>query len=378
MRFPLGFTLAQAKHRARMAKAGRSRYPTVLMLEPLYTCNLACLGCSVERYSGKLSDRMPLEKCFRAAEDCGAPIVNICGGEPTLYPELKPLVEGLIERGRHVLLCTNALKLDSKVFGVIPPHPKLFLMVHLDGMRETHDFVCNRAGVFDTAVAMIRKGKALGYRIYLNTTVYRETAVEEVEDLCRLTDELIADGILVSPGYEYASVERDIFLTKEQIHEKFRAIRDFAGRYKVNATPAFLEFAAGMRELSCAPWSTVNYTPKGWKAPCYLIEGEGYYQEWGEFWDRTDWAYWERRADRRCQNCKMHSGFEHSAVTDAMRTIGGKLRLAAWSLGRWRRPAARSQPTAAQSSGAPAPHLVQIGPSGGEGVRAPAQGIGAH
>lgn len=359
MRFPLGFTLAQARHRARMARAGQSRYPTVLMLEPLYTCNLACLGCSVERYSGKLSDRMPLEQAFRAVEDCGAPIVNICGGEPTLYPELKPLLEGLVNRDRYVMLCTNALKLEAKVFGVIPPHPKLFLMIHLDGMRDTHDFVCNRQGVFDTAVAMIRKGKTLGYRIYLNTTVYRETAVEEVEQLCRLTDELTADGILVSPGYEYASVERDIFLSREQIHEKFRAIREFAPHYRVNATPAFLDFASGLTELSCSPWSTVNYTPKGWKAPCYLIEGEGYHERWDEFWNATNWAYWESRQDRRCQNCKMHSGFEHSAVSQAMKSIGGKLRLGAWSLGRWRKPRPEAKPAVAVVP--PAPHLVQIG-----------------
>lgn len=335
MRYPLGFMLAQSRHRARNVKAGNQRYPTVLMLEPLYTCNLACVGCSVERYSGKLSDRMPVEACFKAAEDCGAPIVNICGGEPTLYPELKDLLDGLAARDRHVLLCTNALKLDTKVFGVIPPSDRLFLMVHLDGLRETHDFVCNRKGVFDKAVEAIREGKRLGYHVFLNTTVYKETTVEEVAGLCDLVRELKANGILVSPGYEYESVERDVFLGREQIHEKFRAIRDLSRRYRsqINATPMFLEFAAGLRELPCSPWSTVNYTPKGWKAPCYLIEGEGYYQDWNTFWAETDWAYWESRQDRRCQNCKMHSGFEHSAVDEAMKTIGGTLKLAAWSVG---------------------------------------------
>ena len=169
MRYPLGFTLAQAKHRRKMSKAKRSRYPSVLMLEPLYTCNLACIGCSVERYSGKLSDRMSLEQCFKAVDDCGAPIVNICGGEPTLYPELKGLVDGLIERDKYILMCTNALRLDDKVYGMIPPSPRLFLMVHLDGLRETHDFVCDRKGVFDKAIAMIRKGKELGCRIAFST-----------------------------------------------------------------------------------------------------------------------------------------------------------------------------------------------------------------
>ncbi len=331
MRFPIGFTMAQAKHRVKMERSGQTRYPTVLMLEPLYTCNLACIGCSVERHTGKLKDRMSLDTCFKAVEDCGAPIINICGGEPTLYPELKGLVDGLIARDRYIILCTNALKIDSKIYGVIPPSDHLFLMIHLDGLRQTHDFVCNREGVFDKAVEMIKKGVALGYHIYINTTVFKETSVEEVEELCRMVDEMKASGILISPGYEYESVENNIFLTRDQIHEKFRKIREFSPKYKVNATPYFLEFAAGMRELPCAPWSTVNYTPMGWKAPCYLI-GQRFIPDWETFWKDTNWEYWESRVDIKCQNCKMHSGFEHSAVTEAMKTMKGKLQLAAWSI----------------------------------------------
>ena len=335
MRYPLGFTIAQAKHRNRMERSGRERYPSVLMLEPLYTCNLACIGCSTERYTGKLKDRMTVERCLKAVDDCGAPIVNICGGEPTLYPELKELIDELIARKKYIIICTNALRLHDKFYGAIPPSDRLFLMVHLDGMRETHDYITRREGVFDAAVAAIRQGIELGHTIYLNTTVYKQTDVAEVEQLCRMVDELKAKGILISPGYEYESVEQDVFLTKDQIHEKFRTIREFARsrKYKICATPPFLEFAAGLRELSCAPWSTVNYTPKGWKAPCYLIEGAGYLDDWNAFWETTDWSYWESRQDRRCQNCKMHSGFEHSAVSDALTTVRGTLQLAAWSLG---------------------------------------------
>jgi hopanoid biosynthesis associated radical SAM protein HpnH len=332
MRYPIGFTLAQMKHRSKMQREGRKRYPTVLMLEPLYTCNLACIGCSVERHTGKLKDRMTLEQCFKAVDDCGAPIINICGGEPTLYPELPQLVQGLIDRGKHILCCTNALKLDTKVFDVIPPHPQFFLMIHLDGMKHTHDYVCQREGVFDKAVEMLKEGKKRGYTMYINTTVFKETTIQEVEEMCKMGDQIKADGILVSPGYEYESVEKDVFLTKEQIHEKFQAIRGFSNKYRINATPLFLEFAAGMRELPCSPWSTVNYTPKGWKAPCYLISGEGYYDEWDAFWNNTNWEYWESRIDKRCQNCKMHSGFEHSAVEEAMKSMRGKLQLAAWSI----------------------------------------------
>jgi hopanoid biosynthesis associated radical SAM protein HpnH len=315
-----------------MERGGHKRYPSVLMLEPLYTCNLACIGCSTERYTGKLKDRMSLETCFKAAEDCGAPIVNICGGEPTLYPELKELMAGLIERDKYILMCSNALRLHDKFYGVVPPSDRIFLMVHLDGMRETHDYVVRRKGVFDTAIAAIKQGKELGYHVFLNTTVYKQTSVQEVEELCQLVNEMKANGILISPGYEYESVEGDVFLTRDQIHEKFRAIREFSHKYKINATPKFLEFAAGMRELPCSPWSTVNYTPKGWKAPCYLIEGEGYYADFDTFWASVDWEYWESRQDRRCQNCKMHSGFEHSAVNEAMKSLKGQLQLAAWTL----------------------------------------------
>ena len=331
MRYPLGFMNAQMKHRTKMQKLGQKRYPTVLMLEPLYTCNLACIGCSVERHTGKLVDRMSVETCFKAVDDCGSPIINLCGGEPTLYPELPQLIQGLIDRDKYVLCCTNALKLDTKVFDVIPPSPQLFLMIHLDGMKQTHDFVCNRQGVFEKAVEGIREAKKRGYIVMINTTVYKETKVEEVEELCRLGMELKTDGVLISPGYEYESVERNVFLTRDQIHEKFKAIREFAPKYKINATPTFLQFAAGMLDLPCAPWSTVNYTPHGWKSPCYLIDGV-FYDTWEEFWNNTNWEYWESRLDPKCRNCKMHSGFEHSAVEKAMQSLKGKLELAAWSI----------------------------------------------
>src|SRR5207302_7128755 len=163
MRFPIGFTMAQARHRSKMERAGQKRYPTVLMLEPLYTCNLACIGCAIERHTGKLADRVPLDACFRAADVSEAPIVSICGGEPTIYPELAELVGGLIDRKRHIYLCTNALLLDEKVYGVIPPNKRLMINVHLDGMRETHDLVCARKGVFDKAVAMVKRGVELGH-----------------------------------------------------------------------------------------------------------------------------------------------------------------------------------------------------------------------
>jgi hopanoid biosynthesis associated radical SAM protein HpnH len=301
------------------------------MLEPLYTCNLACVGCSVERHTGKLHDRLPLEACLKAVDQCGAPSVSICGGEPTLYPELPGLVEGIIQRKRHIYLCTNALLLDTKVFDRVPPNKRLTINVHLDGMRETHDRVCARQGVFDKAIEMIRGAKARGYHVMTNTTVFKDTAIEEIETLCAFVSALGVDGMLVSPGYHYESVEKDIFLTREDIQKKFRHVLELSKKYRLSSTPMYLEFAAGLRDYSCSPWSTVTFTPLGWKGPCYLI-AEKYTADWNEFWEKTNWEYWESRKDDRCQNCAMHSGFEASVVMDVRKHPRDLLRLVAWNL----------------------------------------------
>jgi len=331
MRFPLHITTDMIQHQIKHALKGNRRYPFVLMLEPLYTCNLACIGCAVERHTGKLKDRLPLARCLQAVEESGAPAVSLCGGEPTVYPELPELIDGIIARKRHIYLCTNALLLDTKVFGRIPPHRRLTINVHLDGMRQTHDFVCARDGVFDKAIEMIRLAKAQGYHVITNTTIYKETDIDEVEELCEFVAGLEIDGMLISPGYHYESVDRDIFLTRQDIQQKFQRILEISDRYRLQSSPMFLEFAAGLREYNCSPWSTVTFTPRGWKGPCYLI-GKKYTDSWEEFWNGTDWDYWESRQDDMCQNCAMHSGFEASVVRELASRPRDMARMAAWNL----------------------------------------------
>ena len=331
MRLPLHIATDQFKNQVRQAARRKKRYPYVLMLEPLYTCNLACLGCSVERHTGKLKDRMTVEDCLTAVDDSGAPTVSICGGEPTIYPELPELVSGIIERKRHIYLCTNALLLDTKLFGKIPPHKRLTINVHLDGMRETHDFVTNRKGVFDKATSMLRESKRLGYHTTINMTVFKETRVEEIEQVCSFVTDLGIDGILLSPGYQYESVERDMFLTRKDTQEKFEKVLELSKKYRITSTPMFLEFAAGKRHYDCSPWSTVTRTPLGWKGPCYLI-GKKFYDTFDEFWNETDWDYWESREDELCRNCAMHSGFEASVVRDLHKRPTDLVRMATWQL----------------------------------------------
>lgn len=330
MRFPLHITTSQIFHQWKNSRAGHERYPFVLMLEPLYACNLACIGCAPERHTGKLADRLPLDKALQAVDDADAPIVSICGGEPLMYPELPELIAGILERKRHIYLCTNALLIDKKLFDVIPPDKRLTINVHLDGLEDTHDYVVDREGVFDKAVAMIRESLDRGYHVFTNTTVFKETDIDEVEELCAEMDDLGVHGMLLSPGYHYETIERDIFLTRKDIQEKFLRVLDFADDYRLTSTPMFLEFAAGRRDYECSPWSTVTYTPRGWKGPCYLI-GERYFDTWAEFWEGVDWNYWESRTDRRCQNCAMHSGFEASVVRDLKNSPRDMLRLAYWN-----------------------------------------------
>jgi hopanoid biosynthesis associated radical SAM protein HpnH len=331
MRFPLHITTDMIRHQLANAVKGNKRYPFVLMLEPLYTCNLACIGCATERHTGKLRDRLPVETCLKALDDCGAPAVSICGGEPTVYPELPELVAGIIERKRHIYLCTNALLMEEKVFGKVPPHKRLTVNVHLDGMRETHDFVCARDGVFEKAIAMIAESKRRGYHVITNTTVFRETDIDEVEELCETLCAMGIDGMLISPGYHYESVEADIFLTRDDIRRKFERVLELSKQYRLTSTPMFLEFAAGRRDYPCSPWSTVTFTPRGWKGPCYLI-GKRYTWDWEEFWTGTDWDYWESRQDELCANCAMHSGFEASGVMELRRNPRDLARMVAWNL----------------------------------------------
>ena len=331
MRFPLHITTDTIKHQVRHGLKGNKRHPFVLMLEPLYTCNLACIGCAIERHTGKLKDRLPVETCLQAVEDSGAPIVSICGGEPTVYPELPELINGIIDRKRHIYLCTNALLMDKNVFGKISPNKRLTVNVHLDGMRETHDYVCAKEGVFDKAVEMIEEGLRLGYHVITNTTVYKETKIDELEELCEFLTGMGVDGMLVSPGYQYETVDQDIFMTQQDIQRKFKRVLEISKRYRLTSTPMFLEFAAGLRDYKCSPWSTVTFTPLGWKGPCYLI-GKKHTWSWDEFWNETDWDYWESREDRLCQNCAMHSGFEASVVKELPSNPGDMVRLAAWNL----------------------------------------------
>jgi hopanoid biosynthesis associated radical SAM protein HpnH len=326
MRVPLKQMVDLGRYMRAKKKAGEKYFPLVLMLEPLHACNLACIGCGrIVEYKETIRDQMPLEVALAAAEECGAPIVSICGGEPLMYKHISPLTQRLIERRRHVMICTNAILLERFVRQV-GPSPYLSFNIHLDGMRDTHDRVVDRDGVFDTCVRMIRMLKQKGYRVQTNSTIFRETTAEEIEALIKFLGELNVDGMLLTPGYAYEVLTNDIFLKNEEMPQKFRRVRKLADEYKIINTPIYLDYLVGERDLLCSPWTTVTRNPQGWKGPCYLITN-GHYQSFKELHAATDWEYYRTKQDMRCRNCKLHSGFEGTVALDFGKSLKDSWRM---------------------------------------------------
>jgi hopanoid biosynthesis associated radical SAM protein HpnH len=315
MRIPLRLMIDLGRYMRGKKRAGEKYFPIVLMLEPLHACNLACVGCGrIVEYKDTIRDQIPLEDALAAADEADAPIVSICGGEPLMYKHIVPLTKALLERKRHVQICTNALLLERFVKQV-EPNRYLSFNVHIDGMKETHDRVVDRKGVFDTCVRMIKMLKEKGYRTQTNTTVFRETTADELGELVNMLTGLGVDGMLLTPGYHYQVLSNDIYLKKDEMPFKFKKVKSLASSHKIINTPIYLQYLAGERDLLCSPWTTVTRNPQGWKGPCYLITN-GHYRTFKEMHEATDWEFYRTKQDIRCRDCKLHSGFEGTVALD--------------------------------------------------------------
>ncbi len=302
----------------------KKKFPLVLMLEPLYRCNLACVGCGkIQHPEHILSTYMTPEECWAAAEECGAPVVSVAGGEPLMHPKIHEIVEGLLERGRIVYLCTNAILLEKRL-GRLKPHRDLTLDVHVDGYGDRHDLLVDRKGVFQLAVRGLKAAKAAGFRIGTNTTVYSGTSAPEVKHLFDyLMEEVGVDGLMVSPGYDYPKApDQEVFLSRPQMIETFKEIFAQPGseKWRFNHSPLFLEFLRGERDYQCSPWASPTRSVLGWQKPCYLM-ADGYAGSFVELMDGTDWDTYGYGRDNRCTNCMMHCGYEMTAVLKATSSV---------------------------------------------------------
>jgi hopanoid biosynthesis associated radical SAM protein HpnH len=302
---------------------GRKRFPLVLMLEPLFRCNLACSGCGkIQHPTEILKKNLTPEQCFAAVEECGAPVVSIPGGEPLLHPQIDEIVRGLVARKKFIYLCTNGILLE-KSLDKFTPSPYLTFSVHLDGMRDLHDKCVDRKGVFDTAVKAIRAAKARGFQVATNTTVFDGTKPEEMQEFFDFVTSLGVDGMTISPGYGYEwAPDQDHFLKREQTRALFRKIlapwKAGQKNWSFNNNPLFLDFLTGDKEYECTPWGMPCYSVLGWQKPCYLLN-EGHYKTFNSLLNETDWNQYGRASGNpKCANCMMHCGYEPTAAMDSM------------------------------------------------------------
>ncbi len=413
MRFPLALTSKIAAYIIGHKLRGTKRFATVLQLEPLHTCNLTCTGCGrIREYSTSLKDMMSLEDCLGAAQECKAPMVSICGGEPLIYPHIEALIGGLLEQRRIVYVCTNAMfmrkkmrewlatqvaerpefveeKLKALVAGglvsekdagevrkgpkdpnkpVIKPSSWMYWNVHLDGLERTHDLIVEREGVFKECVLAIKMSKILGYQVATNTTVYKETDMDELEQMFDFLADLGVDGHTITPGYEYDSAKQDMikrlnlqpenfFLTKKSTIEKFARMEEWMNRYTFFGTPVYFEFLAGKRDLTCSAWAIPTRNMSGWKAPCYFMtdaagtNGTGHYGSYTELLENVDWSKYGVvdgvAKDPRCENCMTHCGYEPTASLGLQSRPGDTWKTVKFNFGAKPRAAGRGSETVA-------------------------------
>ncbi len=325
---------------AQLAEGGRrephpminKRFPIVLMLEPLHACNLTCTGCGrIREYESTITERIPLEECLAAVDECGAPMVSICGGEPMMYPQIGELVAGILERNKTIYLCTNGMFIVKRLHEFTPDR-RFFFNVHLDGLEKTHDICVEKEGVFRAAIEGIKAAKAAGFMVCTNTTVYKETDMKEIEALYEYLQQFDVDGHQLSPAYGYSAVnDREIFMTRDDIHEKFKDVDKLFKRFRLNQTPMFLEFLKGDRDLPCTAWGNPTYNIKGWKGPCYLIT-DGHYKTFEALMTETPWESYGHGNDPRCEHCMVHCGYEPSAALGINARLADSFKMLTWAL----------------------------------------------
>jgi hopanoid biosynthesis associated radical SAM protein HpnH len=294
----------------------RKRYPLVLMLEPLFRCNLACAGCGKIQYpAATLKKQLTPEQCFHAADECGAPIISIPGGEPLLHPQIHEIVEDL---------CTNALLLE-KHLDRFKPSKYLSFSIHLDGPREEHDQAVCREGVYEACIKAIEAAISRGFRVTTNTTLFNNADPEKMPEFFDTLEKLGVEGMMVSPGFPYEKApDQEHFLHRKETERLFQRVfaRTEKG-WRFNQSPLFLEFLRGDWELECTPWGSPTYNIFGWQKPCYLLQ-EGYVETFDELMNTTDWSSYGRKSGHhKCTDCMVHCGYEPSAVDATFSSVKG-------------------------------------------------------
>ena len=307
---------------------GVKRYPLVLMLEPLFRCNLACAGCGKIQYPGHiLRKQLTPEQCFKAVEECGAPMVSIPGGEPLMHPNIAEIVEGLVARKKYIYLCTNAILLEEKL-SQFKPSKYLTFSIHMDGPRKEHDFAVCKEGVYDVAVSAIKAAVKGGFRVTTNSTLFDGANPEHYRQFFDDMMALGVEGMMLSPGYSYQKApDQEHFLQRQKTRQLFQGMLENRKKsWKFNLSPLFMEFLQGNVDFECTPWGNPTYNIFGWQKPCYLLQ-EGYVQTFKELIDDTAWEkYGHKSGNEKCKDCMVHCGYEPTAVNETFGSMRGMAR----------------------------------------------------
>jgi hopanoid biosynthesis associated radical SAM protein HpnH len=327
MSVPLSQMWTVATYVLKQKLSGRKRYPLVLMLEPLFRCNLTCAGCGKIQYPAQiLKTHLTIEQCLKAVDECGAPVVSIPGGEPLMYPQIGELVDALVKRRKYVYLCTNALLLKEKLEqGVLKPSKYLSLSIHMDGLRPEHDEAVCRDGVYDRAVEAIKEALRRGFRVTTNTTLFDGASPLRMRAFFDEMMGLGVEGMMLSPGYSYSKApDQEHFLRRGRTHDLFsKTLSNVRKHWKFNQSPLFLQFLMGKRDYECTPWGNPTFNLFGWQRPCYLLQ-EGYAGSFRELMEATRWERYGRKSgNEKCQDCMVHCGYEATAVDDTFNSWKG-------------------------------------------------------
>jgi len=348
MRFPIGLTTQLSAYIIRNKLAGERFVPLVLMLEPLFACNLTCTGCGrIREYKDRTHERMTVQECLEASRECGAPVVSVCGGEPLIHPQIGEITAGLVAMKRWVYLCTNGTLLAQAVGEVCPstspgpglartgalrPSARLILNVHIDGPHEVHDAIVEREGAYDAAVEGIRAAVAKGFCVTVNTTVYKQTDMNQIDKLMTTLERMGVRHFMLSPAYSYESVgDKDAFLSRQEVYAKFADIDRIAARHRLADTPVYIEFLKGERELECTAWGNPTRNVAGWRSPCYLL-ADRHFATYNELIENTDWSSYGAGKDIRCRDCMVHCGFEPTAALMLNRRRGDLWKTIKWQI----------------------------------------------
>jgi hopanoid biosynthesis associated radical SAM protein HpnH len=325
MRQPFSLTFKMARYLVGKRMRGEDKFPVVMMLEPLHTCNLACLGCTPDRWAGPKSEWLTVEQCLESVDECNPPMVSVCGGEPLVHTDIDKIVQGILDRDKDVIICTNALLLP-KFLDKVKPSPKLSFAIHLDGMEKTHDYVTQRPGCFKKAIDASKMALDRGYRVNCNTTVFGESDIDEIAELFRhVMEDVGFHGVITSPGYDFDQTGGDFFLKRQQVVERFKKLLSNVKEEWFGNSQLYLEFLKGELELTCTAWGNPTRTPKGWQGPCYMLR-DAYHPTFKDLVDKTDWhKYGPSSGEPRCQTCMVHAGFEPTVASGRGIKLGKQL-----------------------------------------------------